>query len=478
ASYIYDETEEHGLKALARKHLGAAPATYEDTIGDQQSIADVAIKRAAVYACDDALNTYRLHEFYQQEMPDAERQQLVHMESRVALVLADMEQVGVGVDIERLKELGRQLSAEIDTTRAHIIELAGHKFNPNSSQQLATVLYDELGLPCVAQTPSGARSTAAETLEAMGDRHEIVSLILSLRDHEKLISTYVNGLRNSIHTSTGRIHTSFNQAVTRSGRLSSSKPNLQNIPRGDKRIKRAFTPRPGYRFLACDYSQIELRVLAHECRDSAMIQAFDEGKDIHAITAASITDKAINEITEEDRAGAKIVNFGIVYGMTPIGLAKRLEISEEAAARYIDAYFDTYPGVIRLRQQRIEEAHRTGYVETLLGRRRQVTGLDSEDRAVRSRAERVAMNSPVQGGAADLMKLAMLEVHELLRDTPAQILLQIHDELLIEVPEAEIEATARVVKAAMERVYPELLVPLVVDVEIGPSWGELEELGL
>ncbi|WP_324715524.1 DNA polymerase I [Carboxydochorda subterranea] len=391
-------------------------------------------------------------------------------------VLAEMEQVGVKIDTEALARLGETLGREIEATAEAIYRLAGESFNINSPRQLSHILFDKLELPVVKETKTGP-STSADVLEQLADQHEIVRKILDYRQLVKLKGTYVDPMPALVHPRTGRLHTTFHQAVTATGRLSSSNPNLQNIPvRTDQGavIREAFVAgMPGWVLMSADYSQIELRVLAHMAGDEVLIDAFRSGQDIHTRTASEVFGVPMDAVTPAMRSGAKAINFGIVYGISAYGLARGTGLSQEDARRYIDGYFHKYAGVKAYLDRTVQEARRLGYVTTLFGRRRYLPELHSRQYAQRAFAERMAMNTPIQGTAADIMKLAMVAVHRALEEEglAARMVLQVHDELVLEVPQDEVERAGELVRSTMENVV-HLSVPLVVDVKSGRNWRE------
>ena len=394
-------------------------------------------------------------------------------------ILTRMEQEGVLLDSDRLAGISRQMESEIDALTRQIYELAGSTFNINSTQQLAKVLFDDLQLPAPPRRgKTKARSTASDVLEEIAPTHEIVPKVLDYRRQTKLRNTYVDALPALVSPKTGRLHTTYNQCGSATGRLSSSNPNLQNIPIRTERgreIRAAFVARPGWKLLAADYSQIELRVLAHISQDPVLIDAFRNGEDIHTRTAAEVFGIPPLAVGAEERRRAKAVNFGIVYGLSPFGLSKQLGIPQSESRQYINAYFERYAGVKKFMDGAIAEARRTGHTRTLLGRLRPIPDLDSRNPAARGFAERTAINSPIQGSAADLIKLAMIRVDRRLRETGSQalMLLQVHDELLFEAPEDEVAELAGIVKQEMEGAC-ELRVPLLADVKAGANWRDMD----
>jgi DNA polymerase-1 len=396
-------------------------------------------------------------------------------------VLAAMESAGIAVDVEGARDMAKEFGGNIERLAQTIYGLAGGDFNINSTRQLAGVLFDKLRLPTQKRTKTGY-STDAEVLEALAPRYEIAARILEYRQLVKLKGTYLDGLEQWVDPLTGRLHTTFNQASTATGRLSSVDPNLQNIPvrvELGRMIRRVFVAPARSVLLAADYSQIELRVLAHLANVSALADAFAQGEDIHTRTASEVFGVPLAAVTRELRNRAKAVNFGIVYGISDYGLAQNLGVSRGEAKTYIDAYLSRYPEVREYMQGMIGLAREEGYVSTLFGRRRPIPDILSRNAGLRMAAERIAINTPVQGSAADIIKAAMVWVHRELtsRQLSSRMLLQVHDELIFEVPEAELEPVARLVKQGMEGAWP-LRVPLQADLKAGPSWYDLRPIVL
>ncbi len=394
-------------------------------------------------------------------------------------VLADMEVAGVAVDVSYLQALGEELRARLDALSEEIYELAGLEFNLGSPKQLAFVLFEKLGLPPLKKTKTGY-STDADVLETLAPHHPVVAKILQHRELAKLLSTYVEVLPRLVRPDTGRVHTTFNQTVAATGRLSSQDPNLQNIPirtEEGRRIRRAFVAPPGRVLLSADYNQIELRLLAHISGDAALQEVFRTGRDIHAEVAAEVFGLPRDQLTPEQRRRAKAVNFGIAYGISGFGLSQQIGSTPAEADAYIERYFARYPGVRAYVRRTVEEARRTGYVSTLLGRRRYLTDLHSRNRVVREAAERVAINTPIQGSQADLIKLAMIRIHRdvLPRFPGALMILQVHDELVFEVDPQQVETFGREAAEVMANALP-LSVPIVVEVRAGPNWNDLQHL--
>ena len=464
AAYLLEpERSKYALSELSQKYLQeAAPESFDDE------------KAQAVW---EAKAISRLYPLLGAKL---EEEKLTHlmdtMELPLVEVLAAMEQNGVYVNRAHLAEKTEEVADRLQKIEAAIYEMAGHDFNLNSPKQLGVVLFEELGLPVRKKTKTGY-STNAEVLESLRLEHPIIEQILAYRLWSKLKSTYLDGIAGLIRTDTGRIHTSFNQTVTATGRLSSSDPNLQNIPvrtEEGRMIRALFEPGEGYDYLlSADYSQIELRLLAHMSGDENFIDAFKRGQDIHARTAAEVFGIPLDEVTPELRRHAKAVNFGIVYGISDFGLARNLHISRKEAGDYISRYFERYPGVRAFMDKVVAEAHETGYVTTMFGRRRELPAIKSRNFNQRMLAERMAMNTPIQGTAADVIKLAMIAAYRKLREAgvKSRILLQVHDELVLEVKESEIETVQAILHEAMEHVVS-LSVPLSIDVHWGRNWAE------
>lgn len=464
AAYLLEpERSKYALSELSQKYLQeAAPESFDDE------------KAQAVW---EAKSISRLYPLLGAKL---EEEKLTHLMDTIELplveVLAAMEQNGVYVNRAHLAEKTEEVAGRLQKIEASIYEMAGHDFNLNSPKQLGVVLFEELGLPVRKKTKTGY-STNAEVLESLRLEHPIIEQILAYRLWSKLKSTYLDGIAGLIRTDTGRVHTNFNQTVTATGRLSSSDPNLQNIPvrtEEGRMIRALFEPGEGYDcLLSADYSQIELRLLAHMSGDENFIDAFKRGQDIHARTAAEVFGIPLNEVTPELRRHAKAVNFGIVYGISDFGLARNLHISRKEAGDYISRYFTRYPGVRAFMDKVVAEAHETGYVTTMFGRRRELPAIKSRNFNQRMLAERMAMNTPIQGTAADVIKLAMIAAFRKLKEAglKSRILLQVHDELVLEVKESELETVQAILHEAMEHVVS-LSVPLSIDVHWGRNWAE------
>jgi len=482
ASYLLNPSKRsHSLDQIAMDFLGHKTITYAEVVGKGSKKAGfepVPIEQAIPYAAEDADITLMAYEVLQ---PQLEKLGLMDLFNNVEMplvpVLLRMEMAGIAVDTKPLQRLSGSFAAQLEALEDSIHALAGEPFNIKSSQQLGRILFEKLGLPVQKKTKKKTGySTDVDVLTTLADQHELPALVLRHRGLAKLKSTYVDALMDMVHPVTGRIHTSYNQTVTATGRLSSSDPNLQNIPirtAEGREIRKAFIPRDGWQLLAADYSQVELRILAHYAQDEILINAFAEDQDIHTRTACEVFETSPEMVTDELRRHAKVINFGIIYGMGPFSLSQDLGISQAMAKTYIDNYFSHYPGVKAFIDQTIENARETKQTSTLLGRIRLLPDIDSRNHNVRQFAERTAVNTPIQGTAADLIKLAMIAVDQKLREAPfrAAMLLSVHDEIVLEVPPAEIEAVSAMVAATMEGIW-ELAVPLKVNLAVGDNWNE------
>jgi DNA polymerase-1 len=483
ASYLLEPgARSHGLDELASRYLGYETIKIASLLGSgkkQRRMDQVPLEEITPYAADDAVLPLRLEGILREKLQRAGLWNLfAEVEMPLVEVLADMEYTGVRVDCEVLRRLGQELSGRLSRLEREIHELAGQVFNINSPKQLQHVLFDKLGLPVIKKTASGP-STDVEVLEELLDAHPVIGKLVEYRQLAKLLGTYVDSLPEMICPATGRIHASFHQAVTATGRLSSSDPNLQNIPvrtEEGRQIRSAFVPgEKGWKLLSADYSQIELRVLAHFSQDPRLCEAFARDEDIHARVASQIYGVPLEEVTPEMRRKAKAVNFGVIYGQSPYGLAQQLRIPQEEAAQFIDAYFASYPTIEQFMAEVLESCRKQGFVSTILGRRRPITGVRAQPGRQKNLAERTAINTVIQGSAADLIKLAMIAIFREIkrRQLPARMILQIHDELVFEVAEDALAETAAMVGQLMSGVYW-LRVPLKVDLAAGPSWGELQ----
>jgi DNA polymerase-1 len=481
ASYcLHPARRSHGLDALAAELLNHTMTPFKDLFGERtrkKDIREVNVERVSVYACEDADMTLRLKNLFEPLLKASQVERLFReVEMPLSLILTDMERTGIALDVPFLDAASVLLSQKLDACRDAIYHLAGEEFNINSTQKLSEILFDKLELTRLKKTKTGY-STDVDVLKTLAAEHELPKQLLEYRTLSKLKSTYVDALPKLVNPATGRVHTSYNQAVTTTGRLSSSDPNLQNIPirtAVGREIRKAFVAGgEDWILLDADYSQVELRILAHLSRDTELVAAFEEGSDVHRRTAAVMHGISPGEVTEEMRARAKTVNFGIIYGMGPRGLSQALEIDFKEARAFIEEYFNSYPGVKRFIDETIAAARKEKAVTTLLGRVRQLPDIDSANNRVKSFAERVAVNTPVQGTAADIIKVAMIKIETELRKRKlaAAMILQVHDELLFDLPERELEEVREIVVRSMETAI-ELSVPLKVDTGTGKNWLE------
>jgi DNA polymerase-1 len=481
AHYLVAPEENHNLDDVARSVLNYKMVPIGDLIGeetDRDSMRDVDVETAAPYACEDADIAFRLADELEARLEDGNVLDVAHdIEFPLVHVLATMEHTGIRLDTDVLDEILTGLEERLSEIEEQIFDLAGEEFNINSTQQLGGILFEKLDLPVVSKTPTGKPSTKESVLQELSTEHEIPGLVLDWRSTYKLKSTYLDSLGELVHPETGRLHTSFNQTRTATGRLSSSDPNLQNIPirtEMGRQIRRAFVPKDGWTLLSADYAQIELRILASMSGDEAMQQTFQEEGDIHTDAAARVYDIDPGEVTPEQRSKAKEVNYGIPYGISPWGLAQRMRMPVDEAQDIIKQYRKSYPGVSRLLNDLVEKAQENGYAETLLGRRRYLPNIDSANSNERSAAERVAVNMPIQGTQADMIKIAMNRIHERLseEDWQTRMLLQVHDELVFEVPPDELGAAQTMIDDEMRDALPLDAVPVVVDMGTGKNWLE------
>jgi DNA polymerase-1 len=481
-SYVLDSVAtRHDLESTAAKYLGTAITRYDDVAGKgakQIAFGQVDVQRAANYAGEVAEVTLKLHRALWPQLEAAPRLQNLYetIEQPLSPVLYRMERTGVLVDRALLRAQSSELAARMAQLQIEAHAAAGGSFNVDSPKQLQEILFGKLGLPVVRKTPTGQPSTAEDVLEELAQSYELPKLILEYRGVSKLKSTYTDKLPEQINERTGRIHTCYQQTVAATGRLSSSDPNLQNIPirtSEGRRIRQAFIAAEGYSLVAADYSQIELRIMAHLSSDASLLKAFAEDRDIHQATAAEVLGLPAGEVTADQRRSAKAVNFGLIYGMSAFGLARQLGISRGDAQRYVDLYFQRYPGVKRYMDETRAQARELGYVETVFGRRLYLPEIRSRDAARRQYAERSAINAPMQGTAADIIKRAMIEVDAWLGESQARarIILQVHDELVLEVADDAVESTVMCLREHMIAAA-ELAVPLKVDVGIGRNWDE------
>jgi DNA polymerase-1 len=483
AHYIINPDMRHNMDILAETYLGYRPKPITDLIGkkgkNQGSMRDVPIDQQTEYAAEDADITWQLKEHFEKELGKNEQRALLDkVELPLVRVLAAMELAGISIDVPYLNTMSNVLQQEATALEQRIFEQAGETFNLASPKQLGPILFDKLKLvDKPKKTKTGQYSTAEEVLSTLAKDHPIVSDILEWRSVQKLNNTYVAALPDDVNEKTKRIHTVYNQAVASTGRLSSNHPNLQNIPirtpRG-RQVRKAFVAKDDEHVLmAADYSQIELRIIASLSEDPSMLAAFNNNEDIHAATAAKVFGVPLAEVSREQRSQAKTVNFGIIYGVSAFGLSNQTTLSRKESKALIDAYYESYPKLKAYMGQQVDFAREHGYVATVLGRRRYLKDINSRNAIVRGAAERNAINAPIQGSAADIIKLAMLTIYDKMQqqDFKAQMLLQVHDELVFECPKSELDALKQLVKTEMEAAYS-LQVPLTVDMGIGHNWLE------
>ncbi len=481
-SYVLNSTAtRHDLDSTALKYLGVETIHYEDVAGKgakQLSFNDVPVDRAAEYSAEDSDVALRLHRalWPQLEAVPALAKLYREIEQPLVPVLLDMEHLGVLIDVEMLRKQSSELAKSLVELERRAHEVAGQSFNVDSPKQLQEVLFGKLGLPVKRKTPSGQPSTAEDVLEELAADYELPRIILEYRGLAKLRSTYTEKLPGQVNPRTGRVHTSYHQAVAATGRLSSTDPNLQNIPirtPEGRRIRQAFVPPPGHVLMAADYSQIELRIMAHLSGDESLLRAFAEDRDIHQATAAEVFGTEPAQVSADQRRAAKAINFGLIYGMSAFGLARQLGIERSAAQTYVDLYFDRYPGVKRYMDETRAAAREQGFVETVFGRRLYLPEIRSSNAQMRQYAERSAINAPMQGTAADIIKRAMIDVHAWLAKSRhhARLVMQVHDELVLEVPEDHVDAVRRGLEERMARAA-ELRVPLKVETGTGANWDE------
>ncbi len=482
ASYLLNPSKRaHNLDQIALDFLGHKTITYEEVAGKGKkatSFAQVPLEKAVPYACEDADITLMARDVLAPQLEEVRLTKLLEeVEMPLVPVLMRMEMRGAAIDKQRLQELSKSFEHQLDALEGSIYGLAGEAFNINSSQQLGRILFEKLKLPVQKKTKKKTGySTDVDVLNVLAHHHDLPALVLKHRTLSKLKSTYADALIDLINPETGRIHTSYNQTVTATGRLSSSDPNLQNIPvRTDegREIRRAFIPQKGWHLVSADYSQVELRILAHYSDDQILIQSFLDDEDIHTRTACEVFQVAPTMVNAELRRQAKAINFGIIYGMSAFGLSKQLEISQKMAKTYIEHYFSRYKRVEQFLDQIIAEARQTKQTSTFLGRIRLLPDITSKNNIIRQAAERIAVNTPIQGSAADLIKLAMINIDRVFREKNLQstMVLTVHDELVFEVPPNELDAVTHLVKEIMEGVW-KLKVPLKVNVSYGPNWAE------
>ena len=477
--YLLDAgARSHNLESLIDKYLHVPSIPISDLIGigkNQKCMSDVPVDRVAEYASEDADYALRIADLITVQLKQENLFDLFwNLERPLIPVLAEMEFHGIRVDPDELRRQSVDLTQRLEQLVAEIYQIAGHEFNIDSPIQLRKVLFEELGLPVKKKTKTGP-STDQDVLEELASLHALPAKIIEHRQCSKLKGTYLDALPALIHPETGRIHCSFNQVVAATGRLSSSDPNLQNIPirtEEGRRIRKAFIPgERGWKLISADYSQIELRMLAHFSQDPVLLDAFAQNVDIHTAVAADVYSVDRTAVTSDMRRVAKAVNFGVIYGQSPFGLAAQLGISQDDAARFIDDYFTRYAGVAKFLDDILTECERTGYARTILGRRRRIEGIRQERNRSRTMPERTAINSVIQGSAADLIKQAMIRIHDRLRAErhPGKMLLQIHDELVFECPESDVPSLVQLIRQEMTMALS-LSVPLVVDITVGDNW--------
>ena len=480
ASYLLNPTKHnHNLGEIARDYLDRTMTDYKEVVGTggkALTFDQVELERARDYSCGDADVTLQISHLLLPKIAEGGLQHLYEqVEIPLVTVLAKMEMSGVKIDVDLLHDFSKEVEGQLQQKMECIYQLAGEMFNINSSQQLGKILFEKLRLPVVKKTKTGY-STDVDVLTKLSLQHDLPLEVLSYRNLTKLKSTYIDALPKLIHPKTGRIHTSYNQTVTATGRLSSSDPNLQNIPirtEEGNRIRQAFIPEEGWRIISVDYSQIELRILAHVSQDEVLVQAFREDEDIHARTASGLFSVPMDKVTPAMRREAKVINFGILYGMSSYGLSQQLGVEPKVAQAYIDEYFRKYTGVKAYINQSLEEAKERGYVSTLLHRRRYLPDIHSLSTPVRQATERMAINTPLQGTAADIIKLAMIRIQNRIEEQAlsAKMIMQVHDELVFEILEGEIKKVCPLIQQEMEAVMP-LSVPLKVSVYSGKNWAE------
>ena len=481
-SYVFNSTAvRHNLDRVSEKYLSYKTVTFEDIAGKgvkQLTFNQIDIKEAAPYAAEDADLSFTLHNYFLPRIQKHKKMTHVYEKIEIPLlaVLAEIERKGVLIDPDILKKQSQDLAKEIGSLESESFKKAGCEFNLASPKQIREILFDKLELPIIKKTSTGVPSTAEDVLQELSQDYELPAIILKHRTLNKLKSTYTDKLPTQINASTGRVHTSYHQALTATGRLSSSDPNLQNIPiRTDtgRKIRQAFISSPGYCLLASDYSQIELRIMAHLSEDSSLCTAFSEGSDVHCKTASEVFSVALDKVTKQQRRAAKAINFGLIYGMSAFGLAKQLGIDRASASEYIDLYFKKYPGVKTFMDKTKEQAREQGYVETIFGRRLHVPDINSKNMQRRQYAERTAINAPMQGTAADIIKLAMLDINAWLKKEKLDMfmVMQVHDELVFEVDKKIINIAIEAVNQRMRDVV-KLIVPLEVESCYGANWEE------
>jgi DNA polymerase-1 len=482
-SYVLNSVAtRHDMDSLSEKYLGQSTIHFEDIAGKgakQISFNQIPLDKAAPYAAEDADITLRLHNVIWQKL--SEEKDLVNVFKEIELplspVLAKMEQFGVLIDSQKLAQQSQDLAVRILELEKEVHELAGEEFNLGSPKQLQEILYKKMDLPVLKKTPKGAPSTAEEVLQELAINYPLPKLLMEYRGLSKLKNTYTDKLPKMINARTGRLHTSYHQAITATGRLSSTEPNLQNIPirtEEGRRVRQAFIAREGYKIVAADYSQIELRIMAHLSSDKGLLNAFATGQDIHTTTASEVFDTPLKEVSIEQRRNAKAINFGLIYGMSAFGLSKQLNIPRFDAQKYMDLYFERYPSVLTYMEDTRQVAKEKGYVSTVYGRRLYLPEINASNGMRRKSAERAAINAPMQGTAADIIKKAMLAVDDWIETLPiddVRMIMQVHDELVFEIKEHKLIEYKNKIILLMEQAV-QLDVPLIVEAGVGENWDE------
>ncbi|MDY6841653.1 MAG: DNA polymerase I, partial [Pseudomonadota bacterium] len=482
-SYVLNSVAtRHDMDSLAMHYLGEKTISFESIAGKgakQLTFNQIELEKAAPYAAEDADITLRLHQTLRPQLAETGKLASVYEEIDLPLVpvLSRMEQRGTLISASTLRQHSQELAERLAELEKEAHSVAGETFNLGSTKQLQAIFYDKMGLPVVKKTPKGAPSTAEPVLQELAHEHELPRLILEHRSLSKLKSTYTDTLPELIHHRTGRVHTSYHQAVTATGRLSSSEPNLQNIPirsEQGRRIRQAFIAPEGYKLVAADYSQIELRIMAHLSGDMGLLNAFENGEDIHKATASEVFGVSLEEVSSDQRRSAKAINFGLIYGMSAFGLSRQLDVERKLAQRYINRYFERYPGVLKYMDNIRKQAHKDGFVETLFGRRLYLPEINARNKQLQQAAERTAINAPMQGSAADIIKRAMVDVENwLLREhaDEARMTMQVHDELILEVKESALDKIRSGLETRMSAAA-QLNVPLLVEAGAGDNWDE------
>jgi DNA polymerase-1 len=482
-SYVLNSVAtRHDMDSLAETYLGEKTIHFEDIAGKgvkQLTFNQIPIEKAAPYAAEDADITLRLHNTLWPKLQAQKglEQVLKEIELPLTPVLAKIEQFGVLIDSQQLAQQSQDLAMRILELEKQVHELAGEVFNLGSPKQLQEILYTKMDLPVLKKTPKGAPSTAEEVLQELAVNYPLPKLLMEYRGLSKLKNTYTDKLPKMINARTGRVHTSYHQAIAATGRLSSTDPNLQNIPirtEEGRRVRQAFIARPGYKIVAADYSQIELRIMAHLSKDQGLLNAFASGKDIHLATASEVFNTPINDVSTEQRRNAKAINFGLIYGMSAFGLAKQLNVGRHDAQNYMELYFERYPGVLTYMEDTRQIAKDQGYVSTVFGRRLYLPEINASNGMRRKGAERAAINAPMQGTAADIIKKAMLSVDAWIESLPfdeVRMIMQVHDELVFEVKQQKLAEHQQKIIALMEQAV-QLDVPLIVEAGVGENWDQ------